>query len=119
MSDLGHLCYFLWIEVSSTPKGFYLSQAKYIKDFICLLDRVSLTNQRTDETPMELNLHLSATHVEPPDDPTRYHHLLDILVYLAITCPDISYAVHILSQFVSAPTKLHYSHLLGCTTISS
>ena len=34
------------------------------------------------------------------------------LVYLGITRPDISYVVHILSQFVSAPTQLHYSHLL-------
>ena len=34
------------------------------------------------------------------------------LVYLAVTRPDISYSVHILSQFVSAPTTVHYSHLL-------
>jgi hypothetical protein len=31
---------------------------------------------------------------------------------LVVTRPDISYAVHILSQFVSAPTHIHYSHLL-------
>jgi hypothetical protein len=29
-----------------------------------------------------------------------------------VTRPDISYYVHILSQFVSAPTQIHYSHLL-------
>ena len=34
------------------------------------------------------------------------------LFYLAVTRPDISYPVHILSQFVSAPTSVHYSHLL-------
>ena len=34
------------------------------------------------------------------------------LIYLGVTHPDISYVVHILSQFVSAPTHLHYSHLL-------
>ncbi|WVZ52468.1 hypothetical protein U9M48_003522, partial [Paspalum notatum var. saurae] len=66
----------------------------------------------TEETPMELNLHLSATDGEPLDDPTRYRHIVGSLVYLGVTRPDISYSVHILSQFVSAPTQLHYSHLL-------
>jgi hypothetical protein len=58
MSDLGPLRYFLGIEISSTPKGFFLSQEKYIQD---LLDRASFTDHRTAETPMELNVHIVAT----------------------------------------------------------
>jgi len=61
---------------------------------------------------MELNVHLRATDGELLADPTRYRHIDGSLVYLGVTRPDISYAVHILSQFVSAPTQLHYSHLL-------
>jgi hypothetical protein len=53
MSDLGPLYYFLGIEVSSTPQGFYLSQKKYIQD---LLGRASLTDHRTVETLMKLNV---------------------------------------------------------------
>ena len=34
------------------------------------------------------------------------------LVYLTITRPNIAHAVHILSQFVGAPTSVHYAHLL-------
>jgi len=30
MSDLGPLSYFLGIEITSTPDGYYLSQQKYI-----------------------------------------------------------------------------------------
>ncbi|WVZ89477.1 hypothetical protein U9M48_035880 [Paspalum notatum var. saurae] len=92
MSDLGPLRYFLGIEG--------------------LLDRASITDHKTEETSMELNLHLSATDGEPLDDPTRYRHIVGSLVYLGVTRPDIFYSVHILSQFVSAPTQLHYSHLL-------
>ncbi|WVZ82884.1 hypothetical protein U9M48_030092, partial [Paspalum notatum var. saurae] len=55
MSDLGPLRYFLGIEVSSTREGFYLSQEKYVQG---LLDRASMTDHRTEETPMELNLYL-------------------------------------------------------------
>jgi hypothetical protein len=100
-----------------------LSQEKYIQD---LLDRASLTDHRTAETPMELNVHLTPTDGEPLEDPTRYRHIVGSLiylgtryrhivgslVYLGVTKPGISYSVHILSQFVSAPTQIHYSHLL-------
>ena len=61
---------------------------------------------------MELNVQLRASDCDPLPNPTRYHHLVGSLVYLAVTRPDISYPVHILSQFVSAPTSVHYSHLL-------
>jgi hypothetical protein len=86
-----------------------LSQEKYIHD---LFYRASLTDHRTAETPIELNAHLKLTDGEPLEDPTHYHHIVERLVYLGVTRPDISYSVHILSQFVSAPTQIHYSHLL-------
>jgi hypothetical protein len=108
VSDLGPLWYFLEIEISSTSEGFFLSQEMYIRD---LLDRASLTDHCTAETPMELNVHLVATDGEPLEDPTQYRHIVGSLVYLGVTRPDISYSVHILSQFVSAPTQIHYSHL--------
>ena len=109
MTDLGPLRYFLGIEVSSTSDGFYISQEKYIQD---LLARAALGDERTIETPMELHVQLRPTDGIPLSDPTRYRHLVGSLVYLAVTRPDISYPVHILSQFVSAPTSVHYSHLL-------
>ena len=109
MSDLGSLSYFLGIEVTPSPEGYYLSQRKYIQD---LLDRACLTDHRSVDTPMELHLRLRATDGVPLEDPTRYCHLVGSLIYLGITRPDISYAVHILSQFMSAPTSIHYGHLL-------
>ena len=109
MTDLGSLCYFLRLEIISSPEGTYLSQDKCIQD---LLTRVCLTDQRTVDTPMGFGIHLRPSEGEPLADPTCYRHLVGSLVCLGITCPDISYVVHILSHFVSAPTQLHYSHLL-------
>jgi hypothetical protein len=76
MSDLGPLTYFLGIEIS-TPEGFLLSQEKYIQD---LLDRVSLTDHRTVETPMQLNVHLTPTDGAPLEDPIHYRHIVGSLV---------------------------------------
>jgi hypothetical protein len=97
-----------------------LSQEKYIQD---LLDRASFTDQQTAETPLELNVHLMVTDGEPLKDHIRYHHIVGSLVYLGVTRPDISYSVYILSQFISAPTQIHYNHFLRvlrylCETIS-
>jgi hypothetical protein len=93
MSDFGPLRYFLRIEISFTS-GVFLSQNKYIQD---LLDQASLTDHRTIEIPMELNIHLTPTDSEPLEDPTHYHHIVGSLIYLGVIRPDISYFIHILS----------------------
>jgi hypothetical protein len=86
-----------------------LSQEKYIQ---YLLDHASLTDHRTAETLMELNIHIVATNGEHLEDPSRYYHIVGSLVYLGVIRSDTSYPVHILSQFVSTLTHVHYSHLL-------
>uniref|UniRef100_A0A2N9GU88 Reverse transcriptase Ty1/copia-type domain-containing protein n=1 Tax=Fagus sylvatica TaxID=28930 RepID=A0A2N9GU88_FAGSY len=46
-------------------------------------------------------------------DPTAARsQLVGSLVYLTVTRPDISYAVHIVSQFMAAPRSLHYAAVL-------
>lgn len=109
MSDLGPLSYFLGIEVTNTEDGYYLSQHRYIDD---LITRSGLTDTKTATTPMELHVQLRSTEGVLLEDPSRYRQIVGSLVYLTITRPDIAHIVHVLSQFVSAPTSVHYSHLL-------
>jgi len=99
----------LGIEVLQSTKGYYLSQSKYILDLVA---RSGLSDHRRAATPMELNLKLRPSDGKPLEDPSRYRHIVGSLVYLTVTRPDIAHAVHILSQFVSAPTSVHYGHLL-------
>jgi hypothetical protein len=61
---------------------------------------------------MDFHLSLRPTDGTPLQDPSRYRHLVGSLVYLTVTRLDIAHAVQILSQFVSAPTSVHYGHLL-------
>jgi hypothetical protein len=109
MSDLGPVSYFLGIEVLHSTKGYYLSQAKYIQD---LISRLGITDTKTTATPMETHLQLRPTDGTPLVDPTRYRHIVGSLVYFSVTRPDIAHAVNILSQFVGAPTSVHFRHLL-------
>jgi hypothetical protein len=74
--------------------------------------RSGVADDKTTAAPMELNLHLGPTDGTPLADPSQCHHLVGSLVYLTATRPDIAHVVHILSRFVSAPTLVHYVHLL-------
>ena len=61
---------------------------------------------------MDIDLKLRPKDGTPLADPTQYRHIVGSLVYLTITRPDIAHVVHMLSQFVSTPTSVHYGHLL-------
>ena len=56
MKDLGHLSYFLGLEITHSTDGFYITQAKYASD---LLSQVGLTDSKTVDTLVELNAHLT------------------------------------------------------------
>ena len=91
MKDLGHLSYFLGLEITFYDDGFYFTQAKYTFD---LLSQVGLIDYKIVDTPIELNARLTPSSEEPLSDPTLYWQLVGSLVYLTITRPEISYAVH-------------------------
>ena len=91
MKDLGHLNYFLGLEITHSIDGLYITQAKYASE---LLSRAKLTDSKTVDTPVELNAHLTATREKPLSNPSLYRRLVDSLVYLTVTRPEISCAVH-------------------------
>ncbi|KAJ9548438.1 hypothetical protein OSB04_020981 [Centaurea solstitialis] len=109
MKDLGTLRYFLGIEVAQSKKGYLLSQTKYISD---LFERARLSDKKTVDTPLETNVHYTPTDGVPLSDPSLYRTIVGSLVYLTVTRPDIAHAVHVVSQFVTAPTTVHWGAVL-------
>ena len=110
MKDLGPLNYFLGLEVSSSANGYYLTQAKYTSD---LISRASITDSKIVDTPIEYNCHLNSQDGEPLSDATLNRQLVRSLIYLIVTHSDISYAVHVVSQFMAALRSPHYATVLG------
>ena len=91
MKDLGHLSYFLGLEITHSTYRLYITQAKYVSE---LLSQVGLTDNKIVNTSVELNAHLTPSRGKPLSNPSLYKCLVDNLVYLIVTRPNISYAVH-------------------------
>ncbi|KAH9725758.1 retrovirus-related pol polyprotein from transposon RE2 [Citrus sinensis] len=115
LKDLGKLSYFLGIEVSYAADNIYLSQRKYIRD---LLSKADMLECKGCDTPMVTGVKLQKEakgHLgQYVEDPTGYRSLVGGLQYLVLTRPEIAYAVHKLSQYVSAPTL---QHILACKRV--
>ena len=110
MKDIGPLNYFLGIEVSSSADGYYPTQDKYTSD---LISRASITDRKIVDTHIEYNCRLNSHDGESLSDATLYRQLVGSLIYLTVTRPDISYVVHVVSQFMAAPRSPHYAAVLG------
>jgi hypothetical protein len=52
MKDLGYFRYFLGIEVASSPRGYLLSQLKYVAD---ILELARLTDNKIVDTLIKVN----------------------------------------------------------------
>lgn len=98
MKDLGHTTYFLDWKLLPTATGIILSQYKYSKD---LTEMAHLSNTKTFDTPIELNVRYTKNLGETILGPTLYRTLVGRLIYLLNTRPDIPSVIQIVSQFMS------------------
>ncbi|CAL8151588.1 unnamed protein product [Prunus armeniaca] len=103
IKDLGDLKYFLGIEVSRSKQGICISQRKYTLD---ILKDSGILGAKPVAFPMEQGTKLSDAG-DLLKDPSQFRRLVGRLIYLTITRPDITYAVHVLSRFMHAPRMPH------------
>lgn len=87
MKDLGKVSYFLGLEINRTSAGFFVSQHKYTTD---LLKDINMLNAFPLKIPMDAHLKLTLTKGDPLIYPIPYPRLVGKLIYLTLTCPDIT-----------------------------
>lgn len=104
MKDLGPVNYFLGLEIERSPAGFFVSQRKYVVD---LLAEFHMTKASPLKLPIDTHVKLLADSGDVLPNPQNYQRLLGKLIYLTVTRPDITFAVHTLTQFMQKPTTTH------------
>ncbi|XP_030509087.1 uncharacterized mitochondrial protein AtMg00810-like [Cannabis sativa] len=98
------LKYFLGFEIARAKEGLVLSQRKYT---LQLLDDNSYIGNKPTKTPMDPRIKLDDQQGEPLEDPSPYRQLVGKLLHLTLSRQDITFAVNILSQFMSSPRTPH------------
>ncbi|KAK2375797.1 putative mitochondrial protein [Trifolium repens] len=106
IKNLGQLKYFFGLEVAHSKQGITVSQRKYCLD---MLKDSGFLGSKPASTPLDTSIKLHSTAGSPYSDISSYRRLVGRLLYLNTTRPDIAFATQQLSQFMHAPTTVHYT----------
>ena len=104
MPDLGHLHYFIGLQVLQTKEGIFLSQSKYAYD---LLPCFHMEDCKPSPSPFQYGVKLSTTCTSLEVDATLYHQLVGSLLYLTHSRPDLSFFVGRVALYMKTPHESH------------
>jgi hypothetical protein len=103
MSMMGELTFFLGIQVKQTKQGTFVHQAKYMKD---LMKKFNMAELKLVSTPMSSAASLGPDEDGEAVDQREYMSMIDSLLYLTVTRPDIQFTVGLCARF-RLPHALH------------
>ncbi|XP_073041799.1 uncharacterized protein [Primulina eburnea] len=105
VKNLGLLKYFLGMEFARSKEGIFVNQRKYVLD---LLTETGMLGCKPAEPPMEPNVKLQPAGTKSVKERERYRRLVEKLIYLSHTRPDIAFPVSVVSQFMHSLGSEHF-----------
>jgi hypothetical protein len=104
MSLLGELSFFLGLQIRQSNQGIFISQTKYIRE---MLKRFGMEDCKPVITPMQTSCKLSKDDDSKSTDQRQYRSMIDNLLYVTISRPNVMQAVGHVARFQAAPKESH------------
>ncbi|GJX07723.1 retrovirus-related pol polyprotein from transposon TNT 1-94 [Tanacetum coccineum] len=105
MSMMGQMSFFLGLQVSQSPGGIFINQAKYALE---TLKKYGMDLSDPVDTPMVDRLKLDEDLMGIPVDQTRFRGMVGSLMYLTASRPDLVFVVCMCARYQAKPTKKHF-----------
>ncbi|GJR46130.1 retrovirus-related pol polyprotein from transposon TNT 1-94 [Tanacetum coccineum] len=107
MSMMGQMSFFLGLQVSQSPGGIFINQAKYALE---TLKKYGMDLSDPVDTPMVDRLKLVKIQGDwdSPVDQTRFRGMVGSLMYLTASRLDLVFAVYMCARYQAKPTKKHF-----------
>ncbi|GJT94569.1 retrovirus-related pol polyprotein from transposon TNT 1-94 [Tanacetum coccineum] len=105
MSMMGQMSFFLGLQVSQSPRGIFINQAKYALE---TLKKYGMDLSDPVDTPMVDRLKLDEDLMGIPVDQTRFRGMVGSLMYLTASRPDLVFAICMCARYQAKPTKKYF-----------
>ncbi|GKF92030.1 retrovirus-related pol polyprotein from transposon TNT 1-94, partial [Tanacetum coccineum] len=96
MSMMGQMSFFLGLQVSQSPRGIFINQAKYALETI---KKYGMDHSDPVDTPMVDRLKLDEDLMGILVDQTRFRGMVGSLMYLTASRPDLVFAVCMCARY--------------------
>jgi hypothetical protein len=106
MSMMGELTVFLGIQVKQMKQGTFVHQAKHTKD---LMKKFNMAELKPVSTPMSTTTSLGPDEDGEAIDQREYRSMIDSLLYLTATRPDIQFTMGLCACFQASPRSSYWT----------
>nr|GFC66300.1 uncharacterized mitochondrial protein AtMg00810-like [Tanacetum cinerariifolium] len=104
MSMMGKISFFLGLQISQNPRGIFINQSKYALES---LKKYGFESCDPVDTPMVEKSKLDEDREGKAVDPSHYCGMIDTLLYLTASQPDLQFAICMCARYQARPTEKH------------
>ena len=96
MSMMGELKFFLGLQIKQCKDGIFINKTKYARD---ILKKFGMDGDKSSKTPIRTTTKLNKCENGKPVDEKRFRSMIESLLYLTASRPDIIFATCLCAHF--------------------
>jgi hypothetical protein len=104
ISMMGELKFFFRLQTKQVKEGTFVHQTKYTKG---ILKKFKMDDSKPLSTPMSTTIAMDADEDKEPMDQKEYRSMINSILYLMVTRPNIHFSVCLCTRFQASPRTSH------------